>query len=353
MSTLERLSDRIWLTYQAALEYHRNLATTLADEADRYDKVDKELKGIQESLAKTRGHPFTAPNLLKEFRRVSTKLSQDFVRRRDELRQYLNGHPLQARLAKLFEGKVGEQFSPKELDEIYKDGESRYRRKQPPGFKDGSKDDPERRFGDLVVWREILRYAKERAKDFILITNDKKEDWFRELSGQTIGPRPELIGEFHELVGRRFHLYDVANFLKYAKEYIKANVADDAIKEAQELPARTRTVWEHLRPPTGIAASAFILPGMDERIFPELQVPAAGSLGTFDALTKHLEAAHPLRLATVNTAFQKGYLLGTEHSLESKILEQIEQSRREESKDSAASATPTAQKPGGKTDSEK
>jgi len=51
-----------------------------------------------------------------------------------------------------------------------------FRNELPPGFEDKGKDlNP---FGDLIIWEEILAFAKkEQAKKVIFLTNDHKRDW--------------------------------------------------------------------------------------------------------------------------------------------------------------------------------
>ncbi len=90
-----------------------------------------------------------------------------------------------------FDGKVGEGFYNEDIDKIKKEGESRYKTKTPPGYCDGNqKQDNE--YGDLFIWKEIIRYAKENDKDVIFVTQDVKEDWWFKEKGKTIGPRYEL-----------------------------------------------------------------------------------------------------------------------------------------------------------------
>jgi hypothetical protein len=72
----------------------------------------------------------------------------------------------------IFTDKVGEGFSRKELDDIYKSGEKRYENNVPPGYKDKAKPgyyavgDREliRKFSDLVLWKEIIRKSSRPSR---------------------------------------------------------------------------------------------------------------------------------------------------------------------------------------------
>lgn len=59
-----------------------------------------------------------------------------------------------------------------------KEGGARFEHRLPPGFRDGNKD--ENRFGDLIIWFEILDKAvasKVALPKVLFITNDEKSDW--------------------------------------------------------------------------------------------------------------------------------------------------------------------------------
>ena len=58
------------------------------------------------------------------------------------------------------------------------EGNARFEHRIPPGFRDGGKE--ENRFGDLMIWFEILGKAAASAVEFpkvLFITNDEKSDW--------------------------------------------------------------------------------------------------------------------------------------------------------------------------------
>jgi hypothetical protein len=67
------------------------------------------------------------------------------------------------------------------------------------------------------------------------VTDDAKEDWWREIRGEKLGPRPELVDEFVAATGggKWFYMYSTEQFLKYAQEYLNADVKPEVIKEAE------------------------------------------------------------------------------------------------------------------------
>lgn len=135
---------------------------------------------------------------------------------------------------KLFSGKTGQPFDSEKLNEIAKEGEERYQQEIPPGYKDYKKDntdDQYRKYGDLIVWKQIIEHAKSQNKPVIFITDDKKEDWWLEQSGRTIGPRPEIIEEFYVATNQKFWMYTVDKFIQESAKISKSTVSPEVIEE--------------------------------------------------------------------------------------------------------------------------
>jgi hypothetical protein len=149
-------------------------------------------------------------------------------------------------LTKLFENRVGDKLPADRMAALRKEGEDRYAKKIPPGYKDSKKDAGEfDKFGDLIIWKEMIVKAKTDKRPMIFISDDAKEDWWWIYRGRKIGPRPELIEEFQAEAGQDFHIYEFSQFLRFAAERfpgIKANVekveesllADEQARRHQE-----------------------------------------------------------------------------------------------------------------------
>lgn len=86
-------------------------------------------------------------------------------------------------------------FSMDELYQLCEEGERRYERSVPPGYKDKKDKDGMRKYGDLIWWKEVLRFAKNYRKNVVLVTDDIKEDWWR-IDNNNYRFREELIKEF-------------------------------------------------------------------------------------------------------------------------------------------------------------
>ena len=89
-----------------------------------------------------------------------------------------------------------------EIYQICEEGERRYKAEPqiPPGFKDAKSKDGVRKYSDLIMWKEILRYAKDNAVNVIFVTDDVKSDWWVEADGCK-NFHPYLLDEFKNETG--------------------------------------------------------------------------------------------------------------------------------------------------------
>ena len=117
------------------------------------------------------------------------------------------------------------------LDQFHKQAAERYEKQIPPGYSDLKKKDPPYAYCDYVAWRQLMDIAAREKKDFILVTDDSKEDWWLTLNGRTVGPRPELLEEFRRETGQRVWVLSSESFLRATREAGSADIAESIIKE--------------------------------------------------------------------------------------------------------------------------
>lgn len=122
--------------------------------------------------------------------------------------------------------KIGKPFSFQEIIEIIKEGEVRYRNMLPPGYMDDDevykKKKGFQKYGDLIIWKEILRYSSVQKRPVILICNDKKEDWFNtDKKSELESPRHELLKEFNDCIGSQIWIFTLVQFIDLLREKCK------------------------------------------------------------------------------------------------------------------------------------
>lgn len=228
LTALDSLRDRIWMPYQVAREIMKNRYEVIWSTQNSYSQLNKDAQLFIDKCAK---------NLRIE------KNEKDIL----ELTDFINGwfekvkadnllvdsftkDEILDRLLNLFDGKVGSPFSETELVEIEKEGNTRYSKQIPPGYEDAKKEGRDA-YGDLIVWKEILRFAEKEHKSVIFVTHDQKEDWWNIIHNQTIGPRVELRKEFISKTGKNFHMYNMLSFLSHFNGGAKEVVDKEAIDE--------------------------------------------------------------------------------------------------------------------------
>ena len=61
-------------------------------------------------------------------------------------------------------------------------------------------------YGDLILWFQIIDYAKEKKCPIIFVTNDVKEDWWQQEKDDKTKdtPRHELLYEFKDKTSQNF-----------------------------------------------------------------------------------------------------------------------------------------------------
>jgi len=125
------------------------------------------------------------------------------------------------------------------LHEVYLRAEQRIQLSVPPGYEDAGKKKNFHRYGDVLIWFQLLDYGKVHKKPIMFVTSDAKTDWWLERSGKTIGPRPELAQEMHTVAGVAFHMYSPDRFLEYAQleEKLSQKKLAKAARELREVEA--------------------------------------------------------------------------------------------------------------------
>jgi len=261
LTVIERLTDRVWIPYHVGLEFQRNRLTVIAEQHKRYTEVQNivanSISGMQsqlENLQLKKRHSHINPDqLIENIEKVKSGFISELKALEEKSISVTSDDEIREKIDSLFDGKVGSPpVGQEEIDELFKEADTRYKNAIPPGFEDSVKDEKsrgefayggityKRKYGDLIVWKQIIKQAEnESLKDVIFITDDNKSDWWWKIDSngkKTIGVRPELTDELTREAGvERFYVYTTDNFLSYANEYLDAEVTDETIEEVREV----------------------------------------------------------------------------------------------------------------------
>lgn len=221
LDVFERKKSSLWIPYQVGAEFQRRRLDVQQHALDAYDRIEADLTKFvnqaKDGLNQYRAHPVID---------IGRELSALDVFRTDfQLRIATSKaqHPTEefnvsfAKVTELFTGRVGTRPTVERITAIHKEGNERYAKKIPPGFEDAKKAaEGGDKFGDLVIWMEMIEKAKADQRPVIFVTDDGKSDWWYIHRGRKIGPHPALIEEFLAMTGQEFHIYELLQFLRYA-----------------------------------------------------------------------------------------------------------------------------------------
>lgn len=199
IESFECLKPRIWMPYQVALEFCKDRYNVIDEVNRRFEIIEAEADNLVDSWRKKLRLDENDQDVEKLI-----KYLKDWVIKKKESNYFIfdvSNDEVFNKLLELFDGKTGKAFNIEERENIEQEGEKRYEEKMPPGYKDNKK--TENKYGDLLVWKEILGYSTTQSVDIIFVTHDQKEDWWNINHGKNIGPRIELRKEFYEKTGRR------------------------------------------------------------------------------------------------------------------------------------------------------
>jgi PIN like domain len=235
LSVLNSLRDRIWLPYQAAFEYQENRLNVLSAQFKAYDEIPKflttALSNIETSFPR---HPFIPMRSVKDaFNAVVQQIGHLLLEAKTKHPDLIENDELRETLDRLFDGRVGDSFTPTRIAELIKEGERRFEKQVPPGYRDAKKE-AEKKYGDFFVWTQLKDFAKAKKTALVLVTDDRKDDWWLEHKGKTIGPRPELIQEMKDECSIHFYMYQSDQFIEHAQK-LSGSLATAAVAEVREV----------------------------------------------------------------------------------------------------------------------
>lgn len=261
--TTELFKDRVFITEQISFEYLKNREKIIKKPLNLYDelmkkesnsgyiakiideilgsedkikqkikKIDGVIKTFKEHCTKKDKHPFLSQEIInristfaeeyseslikieKEIKEIKSSVSEEIEGRKKEIEKIIDDDDIKKIVNEKF--KKGKSYSFSELIDIMKEGEFRYSNSIPPGYEDKEKKGIQK-YGDLIIWKQIIEICEKEDKDCIFISNDKKEDWDDKESSGT--PRLELIKEFNEITTKTFFKYNLQYFIYKMNSY--------------------------------------------------------------------------------------------------------------------------------------
>jgi hypothetical protein len=228
-------NNQLWIPYQVGHEFYENRINVIFEYEKSYDEILSILENTKNDIeTKYKDHPFL------NLEDINHKIKDGLKNTETAIRKAKNNHPkwlekddVLDKINNLFKDNVGKNYDEEKLEEIKKEGALRYSKKIPPGFKDIKKEES-KRYGDLILWYQIIDKAKENNQPIIFISGDVKEDWWLEKNGKRLMPLPQLKKEIYEKANVDFHIYTADRFLKLS-ETEENKISSKTIKEIRKI----------------------------------------------------------------------------------------------------------------------
>lgn len=236
LDAFDSFSGRVWIPYQVAFEYMRRRPEVVIETVQRYEQFEKEVDDFATKAINTL-RLTSSDEEINELKRYLHKWLAN-NKERNLLVQKPEDDEILTNILRIFDGKVGPVVDEDELSQVRTEGEERYKKSIPPGYKDGIKkngSDDNNAYGDLIIWKQIIKYAKENKVGIIYVTHDQKEDWWNIVKGKTIGPRYELRQEFFRETSQEFHMYTMTNFIHTYNSLNEQRIDKSAVEEVNSL----------------------------------------------------------------------------------------------------------------------
>lgn len=234
-SRLDRLSDRLWVPHQAALEYHRSRVGVINIEVEACGTfIDALNVDLMQVLENPQRHPSVSEPTFERLRASWDAVVAELREKARTLKALVADDPVRDRISALTAHRVGPPLSAEWQARLEQEGPRRYEEKIPPGYMDDrKKKSPQQKWGDLVIWFQMMEEATRSGKPVIFVTEDWKEDWWRIEHKKKLGARPELIAEFRQTTGQLLVFYTAAIFMQRAGARAGAVVDPSSVREMQ------------------------------------------------------------------------------------------------------------------------
>lgn len=222
LNAMEAYGDQVWLSHQVAMEFFKSRRKVISDTTLSFNNYNIHLDKIQANVS-------SSIEELRKYRVIPLEISQQAVIKigrlfnsikssvnveKDKYPDFYKADEVLPRIYKLFDNKVGPSFSEEYYNAHIQTSIERYENKIPPGYHDVKGKSAEDAAGDYILWLQALEQAKEQQKPLILVTSERKPDWW-EKDGGRYRMRSELSEEGYKLSGQRVSLIRTDDFLKY------------------------------------------------------------------------------------------------------------------------------------------
>jgi hypothetical protein len=248
---------QIWIPHQVAYEYQANRIDVMQGQLDAYTEVSNILQTTWQKLESSREpykskHGFIdakklSDELTSAIKNAKTTVMQGKEKVKREYEALKKDDTLLDTLERLFQGNIGNPYNGSRLETLYRQAQLRIELKIPPGWEDEGKGNF-KAYGDIILWFQLIDYARIQKKPLIFVTDDGKKDWWvRDIKGKPIKPLPALIQEMLVETCVLLHMYQGYEFLEQATKFLSLKLEPSISEDAKEVSERNTLEAEQRR----------------------------------------------------------------------------------------------------------
>ena len=249
LNIMEEFTDRIWSPSWIIYEFLENRERVIQKEIAKYSKLIDSISELSAQIKEDKYQPIIDKEIINNYKNNVKDLENHIT---EKQKNYKESNSLDKdkkidRLNKLFLNSIGEKYTEDQLKKIITEGKPRLDKKQPPGYTDykekaKASESPLilvqcKQYGDLIIWKQILAYAKKNTCNIYFVTDEKKLDWY-DNNGYV---KKELFKEFYEYTdGQNIIINRSSKFIEQFKnlntfdnDYNK--ISNKSITEIKEL----------------------------------------------------------------------------------------------------------------------
>lgn len=256
LNLLDSLDDRLFFTAQTVAEMESLFRRKVGEERQMLGAARKRLTSAKSSIADIRVSIEGVSDLDRLLLEIAARVDVMYD-------VYDSGYSAVAnRLLALARRRSGPAYDAVTGAHAHAQARLRYDANLPPGYCDDAawcarnnytkgkpKEEPAS-FGDYLMWRQLLEHASHTRRSVLLVTNEKKPDWWHlDACGERVAPISTLREEMQRESGQGFYAITFDDFRRLAPK---------ALQPAQQSPLVTssRSV---VRRPNGARTPAWML----------------------------------------------------------------------------------------------
>lgn len=249
LKLLEKYKKNLWMPHQVALEYHYNRKSVILEQSGSYEKVCDAFSDVpnkirnmlnQELSNFKKRHKVDVDGFFEIIKNVTKEQISKLKERNDKELDLTKEDSIKNKITELYLHKIGESYDESNMAKLEKEADIRLKKNIPPGYKDFDKKKGtkfhngvviQNKYGDIILWKQLLNFAEDNKVNIIFLTDEQKEDWWYDINNKIIGPRIELLNEFTFVTKKEFHMFSSIGFV----ERHSSDFNETAVSEVREV----------------------------------------------------------------------------------------------------------------------